>query len=138
MGGQVTPQGIEAYLPIVQRVKGTSPAGAVGTVDIPVGDCGAVTDGAQRGNGEPVFGPGVLVAAEGTWAASGEVVQDQGDGRTGGVRGTATVAGAVAADLMDGAVHANKVGRTTDGDPLAVLPGLVARAGRAGLGRSSD
>lgn len=44
-----------------------------------------------------------------TWAAGSEVVQDQGDGRTGGVRGSAAVAGAVATDVMDGAVQGDNV-----------------------------
>ena len=126
MGGQVAPQGVEAYLPVVQRVEGASPAGAVGAVDAPIGDCGAVADGAQRGDGEPIFGPGVLVPSDRTWAAGSEVVQDQGDGRTGSVRGPATVAGAVTADVMDGTAQGNDV------------PGTACTDWRRGNGEGED
>ncbi len=116
MGDQVAPQRIQAYLPVVEGVERTPPAGAVRAVQVPVGDCGAVADGAQWGNGGPAFGPGVLIAAWGAWAAGSQVPLDQEDGRAGGVGGPAAVAGTVATDMMYRAVQANEVAGTIDGD----------------------
>jgi len=49
------------------------------------------------------------VSAERALAAGGQVLLDQGNGRAGELRGAATIADAVAADLMEHAVNVDHV-----------------------------
>jgi hypothetical protein len=109
MSGQGAPQGFHSHHPVMAGVEGAPPTGAVGTIEVPVWERGAIADGAQRGNGYPDLGPRRFVAAEGARAAGGQVVLDEAQGRAGGVGSSAAVAGAVTADTMDGAVHVDQV-----------------------------
>ena len=63
-----------------------------------------------------MFGPRVLVAAWGAWAAGGQVLLDQGYDRAGGAGRPAAVASPVAMDMMYRAVQANDVAGTIDSD----------------------
>ena len=115
MSGQVAPQGVHPDQPIVAGVEAAPPAGAVGAVETPVGNRGAIADGAQWGDGDPALRPGVGVAAEGARAAGGQVLLDQRDGWAGGAGGSAAVAGAVAPDVVDRAVEADEVAGPGEG-----------------------
>jgi len=62
MGAQVAAQGSRPHLPVVAGVAGTAPAGAVGAIEVPVGDGGGIAHRALRGDGGPGFGPGLGAA----------------------------------------------------------------------------
>jgi len=53
--------------------------------------------------------PGILVPAERALAAGGQVLLAQGNGRAGELRGAATIANAVAADLMEHAIDIDHI-----------------------------
>lgn len=117
MGGQVAPQGVHAHQPeVLATGQAAPPAGAGAAVQVAIRDGGTVTDWTQWGDPDPALGPGRFVAAERAWATGGEVVLNERNGRAGELRGAATFAEAVAADVMDGAVHQDEVMYSTDRD----------------------
>ena len=109
MRGQVAAKGVHPHQPIVAGIESATPAGAVRAVDVPVGQRGAIADGANRGDAQPTLRPGILVPAEGALAAGGQVLLDQGNGRAGVLRGAAAIADAVTADLMERAVEIDHI-----------------------------
>jgi len=107
--GQIAAKGVHPHQPIVAGVEGTPPARAVRAIDVPVGQRGAIADGANRGDAQPTLRPGILVPAQRALSASGQVLLDQGNGLTGVLRGAAAITDAVAADLMEHAVNVDHV-----------------------------
>jgi hypothetical protein len=107
--GQITAKGVHPHQPIVAGIESAPPAGAVRTVDVPVGQRGAIADGAKRGDAQPRLRPGILVPAERALSAGGQVLLDQGNGRAGELRGAAAIADAVTADVVEHAIDIDHI-----------------------------